>query len=669
MNTRILVAAGLLVAATPLSTILAAKPETKPEEITVTAVPLGDVLQPTQVLTSEELLLKNAPTLGETLANEPGISSSYFGPAASRPIIRGLSGSRVLMLTDRTSALDASALSPDHAVAIEMLLADKVEIIRGPISLLYGSSAAGGIVNVTDSKIPKDVAERPLSAGVEVRGDTAAEERAIVGRLDGGMGNFAWHIDGFDRKTENLDIPGFATADPAERSVDEVSGTLPNSYSDSDGYSVGISWVGDRGFLGASISGFKSKYGLPGPEEDEGGGDPVVFEGAFLDMDQTRLDIRSEYSLQSDGFKAVKFAFATNSYQHKEIEPSGEVATTFDNDQWQARVEAVHNQIAGFDGALGLQLDYRDFSAEGEEAFIAPTKTKGLGLFIAEEREFEWGGMSLGARAEPLEHTNAVFEDYDKIAFSLAGGVDFDIPGENDFTVNLSYTQRNPSTEELYSDGAHIATRQYEVGLLAVSGGRVTTEDSLNIELGLVRTAGQLQWDVSVFYYDIADYIYQDLTGVVIDDLPEAVYTQADADFYGAEGALSFPLWESTSLAPNLRLFGDFVKAELKDGSKLPRIPPWRLGANFVIGPESWKIGLDTIYNAKQSDISSFQTNDYTMVNMSFTYNLDFARSDWQLFLRGTNLADETARKSTSFLAAYAPLPGRSLHAGFRASF
>jgi len=665
----LLLAASTLAASLPLSATFAATPDTKPDEITVTAAPLGDVLQPAQVLTSEELLLKNAPTLGETLTNEPGLSSSYFGPAASRPIIRGLSGSRVTMLSDRTSSLDVSDVSPDHAVAIEVLLADEVEIIRGPTSLLYGSNAAGGIVNVTDSKIPKDVAQKPLSAGLEVRGDTAAAERAVVGRLDGGRKNFAWHLDGYDRKTDNLEIAGFATANPAERPADEESGTLPNSYSRSDGYSAGASWVGERGFLGAAISGFKSKYGLPGPAEDDGGGDPARFEGPFLDMDQTRLDLRSEYEMKSDSVESVKFALASNSYEHKEIEETGEVATTFDNDQWQARLEAVHSPLAGFRGALGMQLDYRDLSAEGEEAFIAPTSTKAIGLFIAEEREYQWGGLSLGARIEPLKHTNDVFTEYDNAAWSVAGGVGLDVRGENELTVNLSYTQRNPNSEELYSDGAHIATRQYEIGLLAVSAGSATTEDSLNVELGLARTTGQLQWDASVFYYDIANYIYQDLTGIVIDDLPEAVYTQADADFYGTEGALSFPLWKSVSLAPQLRLFGDIVKAELQDGSKLPRIPPWRLGANFGIGPELWTLGLDVIYNADQDDISSFQTDAYTMVNMSFSFQLDFAQSEWQLFLRGTNLTDENARKSTSFLAAYAPLPGRSLHAGFRTSF
>jgi len=640
-----------------------------PEEIVVTAAPLGSVLQPTQILTSDQLLLKNAPTIGETLANEPGLSSTYFGPASSRPIIRGFGGPRITVLSDRTSSLDVSSLSEDHAVTIEMLLVDQVEIIRGPISLLYGSSATGGIINVVDGKIPKAVAEKTFSGGAEVRGDSATDERAVVGRLDGGFGNFAWHLDGYDRSTQNIDIAGFATADPAERPANEVSGVLPNSYSDSDGFSAGASWVGERGYLGAAFSTFNSTYGLPGPAEELPPGEVALFQGPFLDMEQTRVDVRGEYQVANPAIETVKLAIANADYKHTETEATGEVATTWDNNQWQARVEVVHSTLAGFRGAFGVQLDDRDVSAEGEEAFITPTETKAIGVFIAEERAFDWGGISAGARIESLDHDNEFFANYSDNAVSLSAGAGIDTVGNNTIIANVSYAQRNPDTEELYADGLHIATRQFEVGLLAQPGNAATTEDSLSLELGLERSEGTLLWNASVFYYDIADYIYQRDTGAIVDDAPEVFYTQADADFYGAEGAINFPLWKAGTLANNMRIFGDIVRAELKDGSKLPRIPPWRVGGNFVFGPEPWQVGMDVIYHAKQDDISSFQTAAYTMVNLSFLYDLEIAQSNVQLFVRGTNLADENARRSTSFLAEYAPLPGRSLSAGFRASF
>lgn len=641
------------------------------DELVVTASPLGDILQPSEVLGGDQLLLKSAPTIGETLSGELGVSSTYFGPAASRPVIRGLSGSRVKMLSDSVSTLDVSDVSPDHAVAVEPLLADQVEIIRGPTTLLYGSAAAGGVVNVSDNRIPEEPTDKIVGGGIEVRGDTAAEERAIVGRLDGTVGAIGYHLDGFKRATENIEISGFATADPTERPDDEVEGTLANSYSESDGYAGGLSWVSDRGYVGASVSKLKQTYGLPGPEPEEEGEDegPELFEGPFLDMEQTRVDVRGEYRFNDSLLESVRLAYGSNEYEHNEIEPTGEVATEFDNDAWQARAEAVHSELAGWRGALGIQFDDRDFAAIGEEAFIAPTKTEAWGLFLVEEREFNWGHLHLGGRVESLEQRNVTFANYEDEALSVGAGLGIDVPAESEIVINLSYTERNPNAEELYSDGAHIATRQFEIGLLAVPEGSAKLEKSRNVDLGWGRETGEFRWDTAFFYYDIGDYVFQDLIGDVDDGLPVAQYSQQDAEFLGFEAAVTFPLWSSEALTNDLRLFGDYVEAELSDGSKLPRIPPWRLGANFNFGQSAWLAGLDVVYFAKQDEISSFNTDSYTMVDLSFLYRFATAPMNLELFARGTNLMDEEARKSTSFLAAYAPLPGRSLHMGLRAKF
>lgn len=641
------------------------------EEIVVTASPLGDILQPSEVLSGEQLLLKSAPTIGESLSSELGVSSTYFGPASSRPVIRGLSGSRVKMLTDSVSTLDVSDVSPDHAVAVEPLLADKVEIIRGPTTLLFGSAAAGGVVNVSDNRIPEAAPDKAIAGGIELRGDTAAEERALVGRLDGTVGAFGYHLDGFARETKNLEIAGFATADPAERAEDEVEGVLANSYSESDGVAGGLSWVGDRGYLGASVSRLKQTYGLPGPELEEEGEEegPALFEGPFLDMDQTRVDVRGEYRFDQGLWESVRVAYGANEYEHNEVEPTGEIATEFDNDAWQMRGEAVHAPLVGWRGALGVQLDDRDFAAVGEEAFISPTKTEAWGLFVVEEREFAWGHLHLGSRVESLEHRNSTFVGYDDTAWSFGAGLGVVVPADSEVILNLSYTERNPGAEELYSDGAHIATRQFEVGLLAAPGDSATLEKSTNVDLGWRRNDGAVRWDAAVFYYDIQDYVFQDLTGDVEDGLPVAQYAQQDAEFLGFEAAVTFPLWNTEDLINDLRLFADYVQAELGDGSKLPRIPPWRTGANFEFGQGAWLTGLDVVYHAKQDDVSSFNTDSYTMVDLSFLYRLEPGQLNWEFFARVTNLLDENARKSTSFLAAYAPLPGRSLHLGLRARF
>jgi iron complex outermembrane receptor protein len=645
----------------------------RPEEVVVTAAPLDSLLQPTQVLTGDELLLKSAPTIGETLANEPGISSTYFGPASSRPVIRGLSGSRVSILTNSTSTLDVSDVSPDHAVTVESVLADQVEIIRGPATLLYGSNAAGGIVNVTDGRIPTAPAEQLVSGAVEARGDTAADEETYTGRLDGGYGNIAWHASGFDRETDNIEIPGFATADSAERPDKEKRGELRNSYSDSDGYNLGLSWVGSRGYLGASISELDSTYGLPGPAEEEAPPpgappEPELFEGPFLDLEQTRVDVRGELSFEDGFIESGKFALGINDYEHKEIEPSGEVATTFENDQWQARLEAQHAAVAGFRGAVGLQVDHRELESVGEEAFITATDTDAWGLFLFEEREADWGVVQFGGRIESLEHENDDFADYDDEALSVSAGVSVPVGFDNNLIFNLSRTERNPNAEELYSNGAHIATRQFEVGLIADSGD-ADKEVALNYELGLQRTTGVVTWEAWVYYYDYEDYVYQDLTGNEVDELAEAIYRQEDAEFYGTEAAVSFPLWQSGSIDNGLRIFGDYVKAELSGGEDLPRIPPWRVGTDFSFGQDAWQAGFDVIYHGEQNDVSSFETDDYTLVGANFLYKLDFERTQWELFVRGDNLLDKEARKSTSFIAAFAPLPGTNFTAGIRGRF
>jgi len=653
------------------------------EEIVVTAAPLGDVLQPTSVFKGAKLFTDRAPTLGETLAKQPGVSSSYFGPASSRPIIRGLGGSQVIMLSDGISSLDVADVSADHAVTVEPLLAEAIEIIRGPTTLLYGNSAAGGVVNVIDNRIPRRPAEAPLTGAVEARADTAAEERAVVGRLDGGTGSFAWHLDAYTRETEDLEIDGFATADPDDREADEEPGILPNSFSESDGYSAGASWVGDRGFLGFSWSASDMTYGLPGhghEHEEEHGEDEHAEEehageeegGPFIDLEQSRFDVRGEYALDGDYFEAVKFSWGTNDYEHAEIEPSGEVGTLFENDAWQARVEAIHAPIAGWRGAFGLQLDDRDFSAAGEEAFLAPTKTESLGLFLVEERDYDWGHAHLGGRVEFLEHDNASAPDYDDTSVSLAAGVDFTLSSVHTLMLNVSRTERLPAAEELYADGPHLATSQFELGL-AVLGIEPEKEVSVNYDIGLSGRGERLSWDIHFFYNRIGDYIFQNLTGAEEDGLPVAEYAQSDAEFYGVEAQATLLLGRLGGFEAELGLLGDFVYAELVDGAfdgqYLPRIPPMRLGTELTLSNDVLTTSLDVLWHSEQDNISSFQTDSYTMVDLSAVYALTLQGAELDLFVRGTNLLDEAARRSTSFLAAYAPLPGRSFHAGARLRF
>ena len=644
------------------------------DEIVVTAAPLGrtadDLTQPTMVLDKEALLLKAAASIGETLSTELGVSSTYFGPVAGRPVIRGQAGPRISVLQAGVGTLDVADLSPDHAVPVEPLFADRIEIIRGPATLLYGSAAAGGVVNVIDNRIPEVIGEKPLTGAVELRADSVSDERALAGRLDGGSGFIAWHLDAFDRESSDIDIPDFATADPAQRPEEEQRGTVLNSAGASQGFAGGFSLIGERGFIGISLSDYENDYGLPGPEEEgeEEEEGPLIAPGPFIELQQTRVDMRGEYEF-GGVIEKGRFRFGHNNYEHSEIEPNGEVATLFENDAWEGRVELVHAPIGNWRGAVGLQLNDRDFSAVGEEAFVPPTETTSFGLFLLEELQLASGRIEFGARLESLQHTpDGALPDYDDTALSLAAGANWDIAEDYDLGVNLSRSERHPDSAELYSNGAHLATGLFEVGLFAQGATQVEKEVATNIDVSVHHHSDTLSWRISVFYNDIADYTFRSETQIIEDGLPLTPYAQQGAEFYGYEAELEVPLGGDYA-AWNIRLFTDYVRGKASSGD-LPRIPPARFGAQLTYADSRWSGSLETIYHAEQDDISTFQTDSFTMLNVGAALKLgDDGPLTWDLFVKGSNLLDEDARRSTSFRAAFVPLPGASLHAGVRASF
>lgn len=643
--------------------------EQRLEEIIVTASPLGSVIQAADVLDEDDLLVRGTSSVGELLADEPGVSSSYFGPAASQPIIRGLGGGRVSVLTDRVSALDASDASPDHAIAVEAILADKVEIIRGPAALLYGSAAWGGVINVLDGRIPQQPAEKSLGGIFEVRGDTAAAERAAVGRLDGGAGSLAWHLDAYNKQTSDLEISGFATADPEDRPESEVSGELHNSYSDASGQSAGLTYfLGDTGFLGVALSNSRNDYGLPGPAEAEAGDEPAIYPGPWLSLDQDRLDIRGKWN-PGGVWDSIELAAGKSDYTHAEIEASGDIGTVFLNDAWQIRIDASHREVAGFTGAIGIMIDGREFSATGDEAFIPRTESGSTGLFFLEQRDEDWGQLQFGARIEAADR-NSLDEpaNYDDNAVSLAAGVRRQLNADSHVLLNITRTQRHPGVEELYSNGAHVATKQFEIGLIA-AGREAEKETANGIEAGYHYHMEGMEWALTVYRNHIDDYIYQDLTGDEVEGLPVAMYAQASAVFSGFEAELSLEQQWQNGIVTDLRIFADYVKAELANGNDLPRIPPGRLGSEIHFLGDGWSLGVDAIWHAAQNQVSSFATGSFTQLGAHLVYDLQRETTLWQFFLRGSNLLDEDGRRASSVLAAYAPLPGRSLHAGLRLRF
>jgi len=632
------------------------------EELVVTA-PTGDILQPVDVLEGKELLLLRSSTLGEMLVNQPGVHNNPYGRGAGRPVIRGQSASRIEVLKDGIPTLDVSALSPDHNPTVEPLLVERLEIVRGPATLAYGTAAVGGVVNVFDGRIPSNADAEEFSGAVEVRGDTVAESKAIVGRLDGRSGNIGWHLDASLTDADDYDIAGFATADPAERPANEPDDLQSNSFAESDSYSFGVSWFSDNGYTGISVSDYGTEYGLVGPEATIDG-------GPFIDLEETRIDVRGEYEL--DGFfENTRFALGVNDYEHTEFEEVGEPGTLFDNEEWEARVEARHGEVAGVTGAIGLQLNDRDFSAIGDEAFVAPSEAERWGLFVVEDLETDWAQWQFGARLDKADLSNTDYADYDETAFSLAAGFRRPAGDGYELTANLSVSERHPDIEELYSDGLHIATNQVETGLLA-QGLPVEKEQATNLDVGIAKVEGPVTWSASLFFADYDDYVYQRIDGQVLEDgelFDNALYTQDDAEFWGGEVEVGVGLVDDGTYTIDLTLFGDFVEAELSDGSDLPRIPPRRIGAELSSARGDWSSNLRATYYAEQDDISSFNTDSFTWVDFDLYYAMPGDDHDWELFFKGTNLLDEEARASTSFVAAFSQLPGRNFAAGARVKF
>ena len=655
------------------------------DSMVITADPLGtradELPTPVNIMTGERLYLRNnGGSIGEVLEGELGVTGTYFGPVASRPVIRGQQGPRVTVLENRIGTLDVSDISPDHAVSVDPLIAEQIEVIRGTGTLIYGSGAEGGVVNVVTHRIPKRLPESGLTGAFEVRGDTAAQEEAVAAKVDGAFGRFAWHLDGVSRQSDDVDIDGYATRTSIRNSeaaegepVDEKKGTLANSDSDTDSWAAGGSWIGDLFTLGASYSRYESKYGLPGPgehaDEDEPDSGPDDG-GASIKLDQDRVDLYAEYTGFRGPLQTLRMEAGINDYQHTEFEPGGEPGTRFKNDAWEGRVELVH-ALGDWQGVGGMQYLSRDFEAIGDEAFVPKTDTRSLGLFLLEEKDYDDLRFSVSTRYETMEHDpDGLSSDYDEDALSFATGFVWDGGQALVPSLSLSYTERHPKTEELYSDGPHLATGLFEVGDASLG-----KEKNKSVDLGLKFQGQRLRWGAAVFYKAAGDYIYLRGTGEEEDDLPVAQYVQDDAVFYGYEAEVETHIARTSRGDLDLRLWSDYVRGKLdqnREGTDdLPRVPPQRFGAELSWLANRWSSSVEWTRYMKQSKVSEFEleTGAYTMVDANLLLGFDFGPGHLDFFLRGTNLLDERGRRHTSFLKDYAPLPGRSLHAGLRFHF
>lgn len=624
---------------------------------------------PTEVLEGDELVLRRESTLGETLESLPGVRSSSFGAGVGRPVIRGLDGARVKVLSDGVDVLDASTISPDHAITSEPLLAERIEVLKGPATLLYGGGAIGGVVNVIDRKIPTYVPEKGYEGELELRANSVANEGAGVFGITAGTGNFAVRAEGTKRQANDYEIPG-------------SPGKQEGSYNDTDSFNLGGSFIGERGYIGLAYGEQNIRYGLlahehadchtHGPGDWHCGGhghghahDDDEHEGIpYVDMRQKRWDLRGELNDPLPGFELARLRVGHSDYQHKEIE-EGEVATRFDNDATDARLELTHKPLFGWRGVLGAQTLRRDFEASGEEAYVPPTLTRNHGLFLLEEYTSGAWRYELGLRHEWQDIDATGAKDTRHSGTSVSAGTVWTFAPEYSLVFSLSRSQRLPTAEELYANGPHAATRTIELGST-----NLDEETSHNAELTLRKFAGRTTFSVSVFRNEVDDFIHAADTGHDIGGgYREIEYRQQDAVLVGAEGEVRFQATQATAFT----LFGDHVRGKLRDGGgDLPRMPADRLGVRLDHAfTQALNGQLELTRVQRQDDLAAYEdeTAGYNLLGAGLSYSGSMEATNYLIYLKGNNLLDEKARNHTSFIKDDVLMPGRNLSVGVRLSF
>lgn len=655
------------------------------EAIVVSASPearsQGDLAQPVSVVSGDELLVVLQPTLGETLSGQVGVASTSYGAGASRPVIRGLAGDRVRVLASGIGTGDVSTTSPDHAVAVDAMGAERIEIVRGPATLLYGSSAIGGVINVIHPAIPEYLPERPLTGAVQLHGGSAAEEKSGAVELGGSFGKIAWHADYGRREAGDYEIPGLAASEEELHEAEPFSGRLENSGVESERGSAGFSWVGERGFVGLSVGRYETLYGIPGHshahgheheepgeeghgEEEHDGGE----ESVTSDLEQTRIDLKGEWQLASGPFRGVKARLGVADYEHVELEGE-EVGTRFRNDSWEGRLELPHRALGPFTGAVGVQAARREFSAVGEESFTPPSVTDSWGLFAFEEAATGPVRWQLGLRYERqearAEATGVPQRSLDGLSASLGWVWSLSEPWS--LGLALARSSKLPNAEELFSNGPHAATRSYEIG-----DPDLDVETSLGLDLSLRRRTGRLTGELNLFWNRFSDFIYEQATGEAIDDLPVYRFTQADAEFYGGELEAHLQLYHVEPHHLELELLADFVRAELREtGQPLPRISPYRYGLALRYQGSHLFARAEVRRVEEQDQVAAFETPTpgHTLVHAAVGYRFFLGDTVHDLVLSGRNLTDELALNHVSFLKEMAPLPGRDLRLTWRVAF
>lgn len=643
---------------------------------------------PLTVLTGDELRRSATANIGETLASKPGLASASFGPGVGQPVIRGQQGARVTVLQNSTSSADASNISADHGVNVEPVLAESIEVLKGPSTLLYGGGAIGGVVNVIDKRVPITVPDA-FSGALEIRHGSVNKENSMVFRLDGGRGNVAFHLDGVRRVTDDVQIPGRAAHEDGET----TEGYIANTDSEAGSYAAGLSHVFEQGFIGVAVNHLQNEYGVPpgshghhggtiedvidGEGADHHDGDAYGDEGDLvrIEMAQTRYDIRADIHHAIKGVENIRWFFTYSDYEHDELE-GDIVGTRWRNESWENRLELIHEPIANWHGVIGLQSVKKKVVAVGGEAFIPATTVEKHGIFIVEDYHqgdwlYELGGrIDFDSLKGESDSSDASFTS---TSFSASALWQFNPRWR--LGISLSQSQRAPVTEELFSNSenefgdyvVHAATSVIEVG-----GGNLDRERANNIDLTLGYKSDRANGYVTVFLNDFRDYIFQEDSGREQEGVNILDYSQQDAKFLGFEYELTVDVAKALGGEFYWTVFGDRITGELAVAGDVPRLPPNRIGSRFEFERDGLSSYLSLVHAGRQDrpGENEEETAGYNRWDAGVDYRYAMQGGKELLaFVRVENIADETIRNASSFLRESAPEAGRSLEFGIRYFF
>jgi len=644
-----------------------AQENTEPE-IVVTAPLEGsriESLQGAEVLLRDDIAANLHGGLGDTLDSAPGISTTFFGAGASRPIIRGLGEDRVRVLQNGIGAIDASTASPDHAVTSDGLDAERIEVLRGAAALAYGGNAIGGVVNVIDQSIPTR-----LRDGVSVDGlaaySTVDDGFQGAARVGFGAGDFAFTLSASERDADAYETP---------------LGEALNQWSEMRTYGGGASLVRDWGHIGLAIKQTEDAYGLLPHDASEPGG--------RIELEQTRIESRGDFRINVGPFDRLDYGIQHSDYQHTEFEGDGAPGTRFFSEGWEARFEA-HHSGPRHTGVVGLQFTDVDFNAEGEEAFISATTTRDAGIFAIERYDLGGWGLEGGLRYERRDIDNITLggREFDNLSGSIGA---FVRPADGWFIgATIAHTERAPTAIELFSDGPHLATENYEVGDPSLG-----QETALSFETSVRYRGSRLSVEANLYAMEFSDYIAlvergdvfwldetTDTSGFAPDEsdpsipvdaevLPVFAFVQQDATFIGGELVVRYRLFEAAGFDFSTDATLDIVNARFTGGGYPPRIPPRSLTIGLEAENANWTARVEAVETADQDRVSNFETetDGYTFLNAGLAWRPHGEGGAWTLRIDGRNLTDEVGRVHSSFLKDALPLPGRNVRFTLLTSF